>query len=173
MKEPIHYIGMSVTREVIEYHVSGQSYFALNQPDGHARLIVQLSQIPGSLLVICELSGGAENRIVEALHANGFPVALASVADVCAQTGMHGVAEIDGAALAKYGAVADALLSRPTATLAPRVLGQRLVAPAAKSKAPCRAPTRGGLWKRLSAALRRWAKTKTRRAGVVLILPGQ
>ena len=160
MEETIHYIGISITRDAIECHLAGQSYLALNQPEGHANFLARLTQISGEIQVICELSDGAETRLVETLHAWGFPVLLARAADVCASSGRHDASEIDGASLAKYGALAGARLRRPSAAVALRVPGLRPLAPGTTLRIPPQPPARSGFWRRLSKALARWHQTK-------------
>lgn len=120
----ILYAGLDVAKLTLELDVAGRIHSLANTPKGHAQLCKHLRAQP-SVHVICEASGGYEQRVVQFLQASNLPVSLVEAARVRyfarAQGRRAKTDSIDATVLSAYGSS-----FQPAATPAPSPHQQRL-----------------------------------------------
>jgi len=121
---PILHIGLDVAKLSLELHVEGRSHALGNDAKGYARILKLLLPYPGAH-VVCEATGGYEQRVVRALQSAGVPVSIVEAGRVRhfaqAQGKRAKTDSIDAAVLARYGAA-----FQPAPTPSPSVSQQRL-----------------------------------------------
>jgi transposase len=102
MKEQKVYIGVDVAKAYLDVAWGQESWRVTNDAAGRSALVQRLSQIAGSVQVICEASGGYERGLLQALHGRGIKVSLIQATRVRQYARASGI-------LAKTDAI-DALL---------------------------------------------------------------
>ena len=103
---PASYAGLDVAKASLELWLDGQSLSLSNDPKGHAKLIQRLLSHPG-VHVVCEATGGYEQRPVRALQMAGIPVSIVEPSrprHYAHAKGLRAKTDpIDAALLADYG----------------------------------------------------------------------
>jgi transposase len=116
----ILYVGLDVAKLSLELHLAGRFYPLTNDAKGHAQLLKRLRTHPNTQ-VICEATGGYEQRIVRTLQAAGIPVSILEAGRVRhfarAQGQRAKTDPIDAAVLSEYG---QAFQPAPTSPVSPR-----------------------------------------------------
>jgi transposase len=116
----ILYTGLDVAKLSLQLHLAGHSYPLTNDAKGHAQLLKRLRAHPNAQ-VVCEATGGYEQRIVRTLQAAGIPVSILEAGRVrhfaCAQGQRAKTDPIDAAVLSEYG---QAFQPAPTSPASPQ-----------------------------------------------------
>jgi len=74
MKEQKVYIGVDVAKAYLDVAWAEASWRVANDVAGRSALVARLTQISGSVQVICEASGGYERALIQALQRGGIEV---------------------------------------------------------------------------------------------------
>jgi transposase len=103
---PSVYIGIDVAKATLQMHLQGRQSELENTPAAHRKLGAQLHALPGAH-VVCEATGGYEQRLVQALQAAQVRVSVVNPGQVrgAAQAkGQRAKSDpIDAAQLTDYG----------------------------------------------------------------------
>jgi transposase len=105
MKEQKVYVGVDVAKASLDVAWGHESWRVTNDTAGRSALVQRLSQIAGSVQVICEASGGYERALIQALQRGGIEVSLVQATRVRQYARASGI-------LAKTDAIDARLLSR-------------------------------------------------------------
>ena len=120
-------LGLDIAKRTLELsaHPALPQRAYANDAAGHAALVTALRQIPGPVHIICEATGGYEQRLLGALHAAQVPVTLVNprhVRDFArAKKLLAKTDALDAAVLAEYGR-----LFQPAPTVARTPAQERL-----------------------------------------------
>ena len=118
MKEEKVYVGVDVAKATLEVAWAHGRWPGANSVAGRKALVKRLAQIPGSVQVICEASGGYERALIQALHGAGIKVSLVQASRVRQYARASGVwaktDSIDAQLLARFGTAIQ-----PEATIPP------------------------------------------------------
>jgi transposase len=102
----ILYVGLDVAKLSLQLHLANRFYTLTNDLKGHAQLLKHLRPYP-SAHVVCEATGGYEQRIVRALQTAGVPVSILEAGRVryfARAQGLRAKTDpIDAAVLSEYG----------------------------------------------------------------------
>jgi transposase len=113
---PILYVGLDIAKLSLQLHLAGRFYCLNNDAKGHAQLLKHLRTHPQAQ-VVCEATGGYEQRVVRALQAASIPVSILEAGRVRYYAKAQGLRAktdpIDAAVLSQYGAT-----FKPVATAA-------------------------------------------------------
>jgi transposase len=82
MKEQKVYVGVDVAKAFLDVTWGKESRRVANDVAGRSALVKRLSQIAGSVQVICEASGGYERGLIQALQRSGIKVSLVQASRV-------------------------------------------------------------------------------------------
>ncbi|HYJ07043.1 MAG TPA: IS110 family transposase [Chthoniobacterales bacterium] len=119
MKEQVVYVGVDVAKAHLDVAWEEQSWRVTNDAAGRSALVKRLSQIAGSIQVICEASGGYERALIQALQRGGIKVSLVQASRVRQYARASGVLaktdSIDAHLLCRFGQAI-----RPQATAEPK-----------------------------------------------------
>lgn len=119
MKEQDVYVGVDVAKAFLDVALEQESWRVTNDAAGRSALVERLSQMAGSVQVICEASGGYERALIQALQSGGLKVSLVQASRVRQYARASGVLaktdSIDAQLLCRFG---QAL--RPQASAAPK-----------------------------------------------------
>lgn len=119
MKEQKVYVGIDVAKAYLDVAWGQESWRVANDAFGTNALVKRLSQIAGSVQVICEASGGYERGLLQALHRSAIKVSLVQATRVRQYARASGILaktdSIDAQLLCRFG---EAI--RPPATLPPK-----------------------------------------------------
>ena len=103
----ILHVGLDVAKLSLQLHLAGRFHSLANDSKGHAKLLKLLRTQPGAHL-ICEATGGYEQRVVRVLQAADIPVSIIEAGRVRyfarAQGQRAKTDPIDAAVLTHYGA---------------------------------------------------------------------
>jgi transposase len=103
---PILYVGLDVAKLSLQLHLVDRFYALTNDPKGHTQLLKRLRAHPNAQ-VVCEATGGYEQRVVRTLQAAGIPVSILEAGRVRhfarAQGQRAKTDPIDAAVLSQYG----------------------------------------------------------------------
>ena len=125
MKREVVYVGVDVAKAHLEVAWEQESRRVANDAAGRSALVERLSQIGGSVQVICEASGGYERALCQALQRGGIKVSLVQASRVRQYARASGVLaktdSIDAHLLCRFG---QAL--RPPATALPKPHQEKL-----------------------------------------------
>jgi transposase len=107
MKEQLVYVGVDIAKAFLDVAHGPQSWRVTNDAGGRSALVQRLSQIAGSVQVICEASGGYERALLQALHRGGIKVSLVQPSRVRQYARARGVLAktdlIDAQLLCRFG----------------------------------------------------------------------
>jgi len=121
MKEQAVYVGVDVAKAYLDVAWAGQSGRVPNDVLGRSALVERLSQIGGSVQVICEASGGYERGLLQALQDAGMKVSLVQPSRVRQFARASGILAktdcIDARLLCRFG---QAMRPAATAALQPQ-----------------------------------------------------
>jgi len=116
----ILYVGLDVAKLSLQLHLAGRFHPLANDTKGHAQLLKRLRAHPNAQ-VVCEATGGYEQRVVRTLQAAGIPVSILEAGRVRhfarAQGQRAKTDPIDAAVLSDYG---QAFSPPPTRTASPQ-----------------------------------------------------
>jgi transposase len=102
----ILYVGLDVAKLSLQLHLANRFYTLTNDPKGHAQLLKRLRAYP-TAQVVCEATGGYEQRIVRTLQAADIPVSILEAGRVrhfARAQGLRAKTDpIDAAVLSDYG----------------------------------------------------------------------
>jgi transposase len=102
----ILYVGLDVAKLALQLHLANRFYTLTNDPKGHAQLLKHLRSQPQAH-VVCEATGGYEQRVVRALQAAGILVSILEAGRVrhfARAQGLRAKTDpIDAAVLSEYG----------------------------------------------------------------------
>jgi len=122
----ILHVGLDVAKLSLQLHLAGRFHSLVNDPKGHAQLLKLLRSHPGAH-VICEATGGYEQRVVQTLQAADLPVSIVEAGRVryfARAQGLRAKTDpIDAAVLTDYGTT-----FKPTPTPGLSAQQQRLAA---------------------------------------------
>jgi transposase len=76
VKEELVYLGVDIAKTYLDAAIGNKEHRFSNDAVGHQQLINWIKQMPVSVQVICESSGGYERRLVQALARGGIKVSL-------------------------------------------------------------------------------------------------
>jgi transposase len=76
MKEELVYLGVDIAKACLDAAIGNEKCRFANDALGHRQLINWIKQMPASVQVICESSGGYERRLVQALARARIKVSL-------------------------------------------------------------------------------------------------
>jgi transposase len=76
VKEELVYLGVDIAKTYLDAAIGNKEYRFSNDAVGHQQLINWIKQMPVSVQVICESSGGYERRLVQALARARIKVSL-------------------------------------------------------------------------------------------------
>jgi transposase len=76
VKEELVYCGVDIAKSYLDAAIGNERRRFCNDAVGHGELINWVKQIPGSVQVICEPSGGYERALVQALARRGIKISL-------------------------------------------------------------------------------------------------
>ena len=120
----ISYVGLDVAKLSLQLHLAGRFHTLANDAKGHAQLLKLLRDQPNAH-VICEATGGYEQRVVRTLQAAAIRVTIVEASRVRyfarAQGQRAKTDPIDSAVLSQYGAT-----FKPAPTAAVSAHQQRL-----------------------------------------------
>jgi len=120
----ILYAGLDVAKLSLQLHLAGHFHTLSNDAKGHAQLLKLLGAYPQAQ-IICEATGGYEQRLVRVLQTAGVPVSIIEAGRVRyfarAQGQRAKTDPIDAAVLSEYGAT-----FRPAPLTPPSVQQQQL-----------------------------------------------
>ena len=74
----ISYVGLDVAKLSLQLHLAGRFHTLANDAKGHAQLLKLLRDQPNAH-VICEATGGYEQRVVRTLQALSLPTSFRCV----------------------------------------------------------------------------------------------
>ena len=107
MKEEVVYVGVDVAKAFLDVAWEQESWRVANDATGRRALVERLSQIAGSIQVICEASGGYERALLQALQGGGIKVSLVQASRVRQYARASGVLaktdSIDAHVLCRFG----------------------------------------------------------------------
>src|ERR1700677_2451921 len=116
----ILYVGLDVAKLSLQLHLAGRFQPLANDTKWHAQLLKRLRAHPNAQ-VVCEATGGYEQRVVRTLQAAGIPVSILEAGRVRhfarAQGQRAKTDPIDAAVLSDYG---QAFSPPPTRTASPQ-----------------------------------------------------
>jgi len=120
----ILYVGLDVAKLSLQLHLAGHYHTLNNDAKGHVQLLKYLRAHPEAHIV-CEATGGYEQRVVRALQAASIPVSILEAGRVRYYAKAQGLRAktdpIDAAVLSQYGAT-----FKPMATAAASAQQQQL-----------------------------------------------
>jgi transposase len=76
MKEELVYLGVDIAKSYLDAAIGNEKRRFSNDAIGHRQLIEWIKQLPASVQVICESSGGYERALVQALARAGAQISL-------------------------------------------------------------------------------------------------
>ena len=76
MKEELVYVGVDIAKAYLDAAIGNEKRRFANDALGHRQLINWIKQMPASVQVICEPSGGYERALVRALVAAQLKISL-------------------------------------------------------------------------------------------------
>jgi transposase len=76
MKEELVYCGVDIAKSYLDAAIGNERRRFCNDAVGHGELVNWVKQVPGSVQVICEPSGGYERVLVQALARRGIKISL-------------------------------------------------------------------------------------------------
>lgn len=107
MKEQKVYVGIDVAKANLDVAWAEESWRVTNDAAGRSALVKRLSQIGGSVQVICEASGGYERGLLQALHRSAIKVSLVQATRVRQYARASGIwaktDSIDAGLLCRFG----------------------------------------------------------------------
>jgi transposase len=119
MKAEVVYVGVDIAKAYLDVAWAGEARRLANDAAGRSALVERLSQIAGSVQVICEASGGYERGLIQALQDGEIQVSLVQASRVrqyARATGLLAKTDaIDAQLLCRFG---EAI--RPPATTPPK-----------------------------------------------------
>lgn len=110
-----NHIGLSVTREFVEWEMRGESRTVVNAPECFAPLAAALARETEPPHLVCESAGGAERVVVAFLLAARHRVSLAEPEAVCASAALVDAEAITPATLATFASEQPGKLRPATA----------------------------------------------------------
>src|SRR5437588_11900822 len=103
----ILYVGLDIAKNSLQVNLQKQNFPLPNAPRGHRHLVELLKKISEPLLVVCEATGGYEQKIVMALHEAGIAVTVVDPSRVrhfARALGLRAKTDpIDAALLSEFG----------------------------------------------------------------------
>ena len=125
MKAEVVYVGVDVAKAFLDVAWEQESWRVANDATGRRALVERLSQIAGSIQVICEASGGYERALLQALQGGGIKVSLVQASRVRQYARASGVLaktdSIDAHVLCRFGQTI-----RPQASVPPKPHQEKL-----------------------------------------------
>lgn len=97
-----NFIGLSITREFIEWDIRGESRTVINAPEFFGQLLAPLAEEVEPPHLVCEHAAGAERAVVAALLHARFRVSIAEPESVCAFAHLDGAVSIAPDALVEF-----------------------------------------------------------------------
>jgi transposase len=76
VKEELVYCGVDIAKSYLDAAIGNERRRFCNDAVGHGELVNWVKQVPGSVQVICEPSGGYERALVQALARRGIKISL-------------------------------------------------------------------------------------------------
>jgi transposase len=119
MKEQKVYVGVDIAKAYLDVALGEESWRVANDGAGRNALVERLSQVTGSVQVICEASGGYERTLLQALQRGGIEVSLVQASRVRQYARASGILaktdSIDAHLLCRFGQAIE-----PGATTPPK-----------------------------------------------------
>jgi transposase len=115
MKQSVVYVGVDVAKAHLDVAWEKRSRRFLNDKSGRAALVAWIKQSPTAVQLICEASGGYEQRLLESLEQSGLKVTLVQANRVRQYARAAGILsktdKVDARVLSAFGA---AMQPKPT-----------------------------------------------------------